>query len=185
MCVQSSSDVPLLVTLRDQGRRLLSSLVHNPESDYTSRSPATATSSTFLNAAPTSDGPLLDDDSFRIGFITPPFRDNKIPVTNHLHAHAYVLPTDLMGWWRGVAYSGIAWYAIDDLIAEIRYVVYSYLPPFASPSGMVRSPAECRNRSTLYLRAPKQCAICTPPVSLPYISPRVAMARAPSVPERS
>jgi hypothetical protein len=25
-----------------------------------------------------------------------------------------------MGWWRGVAYGPLAWYAIDDLIAEIR-----------------------------------------------------------------
>ncbi|TFY66056.1 hypothetical protein EVG20_g5041 [Dentipellis fragilis] len=30
------------------------------------------------------------------------------------------MPADLCGWWRGVAFSGIAWYAIDDLIAEIR-----------------------------------------------------------------
>lgn len=28
-----------------------------------------------------------------------------------------------MGWWRGVAYSPVAWYNIDDLIAEIRYVI--------------------------------------------------------------
>lgn len=60
-------------------------------------------------------------DSFRIGFITPPFKDNKIPVTDHLHAHAYISPADLMGWWRGVAYGPLAWYSIDDLIAEIRY----------------------------------------------------------------
>jgi len=25
-----------------------------------------------------------------------------------------------MGWWRGIAYGPLAWYAIDDLIAEIR-----------------------------------------------------------------
>lgn len=25
-----------------------------------------------------------------------------------------------MGWWRGIAYSPVAWYAVDDLIAEIR-----------------------------------------------------------------
>jgi len=25
-----------------------------------------------------------------------------------------------MGWWRGIAYSPMAWYSIDDLIAEIR-----------------------------------------------------------------
>ncbi|KAJ3513733.1 hypothetical protein NLJ89_g2784 [Agrocybe chaxingu] len=59
-------------------------------------------------------------NQFRIGFITPPFKDNKIPVTDHLHAHAYIGPADLAGWWRSVAYSPIAWYAIEDLIAEIR-----------------------------------------------------------------
>jgi len=63
---------------------------------------------------------LVDTSKFRIGFITPPFRDTKIPVTDHLHAHAYAEPADLMGWWRSVAYSPVAWYAIDDLIAEIR-----------------------------------------------------------------
>lgn len=26
----------------------------------------------------------------------------------------------MLGWWRGVAYGPLAWYAIDDLIAEIR-----------------------------------------------------------------
>lgn len=64
----------------------------------------------------------LDDDNYRIGFITPPFKDSKIPVTDHLHAHAYLLPADLMGWWRAVGFAALAWYAIDDLIAEIRYV---------------------------------------------------------------
>lgn len=66
--------------------------------------------------------PSVDHETFRIGFITPPFRDSKIPVTDHLHAHAYILPADLMGWWRSVGYGTMAWYAIDDLIAEIRYV---------------------------------------------------------------
>ena len=68
--------------------------------------------------------PILpaDTSKFRIGFVTPPFRDTKIPVADHLHAHAYVEPADLMGWWRSLAYSPVAWYAIDDLIAEIRYV---------------------------------------------------------------
>jgi len=62
--------------------------------------------------------------SFHIGFITPPFWDYKIPVTDHLHAHAYIAPADLMGWWRSVAYGPLAWYAIDDLTAEIRFVPY-------------------------------------------------------------
>jgi hypothetical protein len=79
-----------------------------------------------------SESPQQLDHLFRIGFITPPFKDNKIPVTDHLHAHAYIMPADLMGWWRGIAYGPLAWYAIDDLIAEIRSV-----PPFStlSPSS--------------------------------------------------
>lgn len=57
-----------------------------------------------------------------IGFITPPFRDNKIPITDHLHAHAYLGTPDLAGWWRRTAYSSLGWYTIEDLIAEIRCV---------------------------------------------------------------
>ncbi|TRM60119.1 hypothetical protein BD626DRAFT_135537 [Schizophyllum amplum] len=86
----SSSDLPLLVNLRNIATRLLKDLT------------------------PNSTPPI------RIGFITPPFKDTKIPVTDHLHAHAYVEPADRLGWWRGVAFSAVAWYAIDDLIAEIR-----------------------------------------------------------------
>ncbi|KAF8624762.1 hypothetical protein AX15_005656 [Amanita polypyramis BW_CC] len=105
----SSSDLPLLVNLKHNAMRLLSSLA-SPNSQ-----PATPN----VNARPST--PLHEgNDSFCIGFITPPFKDNKIPVTDHLHAHAYITPADLMGWWRGVAYGPLAWYAIDDLIAEIR-----------------------------------------------------------------
>jgi len=100
----SSSDLPLLVNIRNLATRLLSSLITPP-------SHATA---------PSSAPPQNNVTQFRIGFITPPFKDNKIPVTDHLHAHAYVVPADLMGWWRGIAYGPLAWYAIDDLIAEIR-----------------------------------------------------------------
>ena len=71
--------------------------------------------------------------NFRIGFITPPFRDAKIPITGHLHAHAYVEPADLMGWWRSVAYSPVAWYPIDDLIAEIRWVRPTILRQHPTP----------------------------------------------------
>ncbi|KAI1783067.1 hypothetical protein LXA43DRAFT_1135234 [Ganoderma leucocontextum] len=53
----------------------------------------------------------------RPGFIAPLFRDNKIPVTDHLHVHGYVLSADLMGWWHVDGYSAVAWYDIDDLIA--------------------------------------------------------------------
>ncbi|TEB39364.1 hypothetical protein FA13DRAFT_1725353 [Coprinellus micaceus] len=94
----SSTDLPLLVNVRNLAHRLL-------ESEHESTS----------HSSPSSPPP-----KFYIGFITPPFKDNKIPVTDHLHAHAYIEPADLLGWWRGVAYSSVAWYDIEDLIAEIR-----------------------------------------------------------------
>ncbi|CAK5279953.1 unnamed protein product [Mycena citricolor] len=96
----SSTDLPLLVNIRNLAIRLLTSLL-----------PPSASSPPPLNAA----NPL-----FRIGFIAPPFSDRKIPVTDHLHCHAYITPADQLGWWRGVAYGPMAWYGIDDLIAEIR-----------------------------------------------------------------
>ncbi|KAI3622133.1 histidine triad family protein [Moniliophthora roreri] len=91
----SSTDLPLLVNIRNLAQRLLSSLISN---------------STHTDP----------QNQFHIGFINPPFKDNKIPVTDHLHCHGYIGPGDLMGWWRGIAYSSLAWYSIDDLIAEIR-----------------------------------------------------------------
>ncbi|KAI0757265.1 hypothetical protein C8Q80DRAFT_1132761 [Daedaleopsis nitida] len=111
----SSSDLPLLVSLRDISHRVLQSL-QSPSSPLASP-PASSPPQQPLN-----DASRLRStrESFRIGFITPPWKDNKIPVTDHLHAHGYILPGDLMGWWRGVAYSSIAWYDLDDLIAEIR-----------------------------------------------------------------
>lgn len=66
--------------------------------------------------------PLTSNPAFHVGFITPPFRDSKIPVTDHLHVHAYIGTLDRAGWWRAVAYSSVGWYSIDDLIAEIRFV---------------------------------------------------------------
>lgn len=111
--LQSSSDLPLLVNIRNLATRLLTSLVP-------SSSPA-VTPSSLPNSTYPSSNPLPSNTAqFRIGFITPPFKDNQIPVTDHLHAHAYIVPADLMGWWRGIAYGPLAWYAIDDLIAEIR-----------------------------------------------------------------
>jgi len=107
----SSSDLPLLVNVRNLARRLLTSLAPASSPAVT---PSTATSVTPSMA------PQTAGQEFNIGFITPPFKDNKIPVTDHLHAHAYIGAGDLMGWWRGVAYSSVAWYNIDDLIAEIR-----------------------------------------------------------------
>ncbi|TFK76828.1 hypothetical protein BDN72DRAFT_829994 [Pluteus cervinus] len=107
----SSSDLPLLIHLRDTASRLLASVLHPPSSPY-SRS---------ISPSPASPSRTLDQENdFRIGFITPPFKDTKIPVTDHLHAHAFFGPGDLLGWWRGIAYSPVAWYSIDDLIAEIR-----------------------------------------------------------------
>jgi hypothetical protein len=99
--------VPLLSSIRNLATRLLASLL-----------PAATPVTPSVAALP---APLQNpNNQFRIGFITPPFKDNKIPVTDHLHAHAFIGPADLAGWWRGVAYSPLAWYAIEDLIAEIR-----------------------------------------------------------------
>lgn len=105
----SSSDLPLLVNVRNLGRRLLSA----------SSPPSSPLFSSGNSSAP-SALQQHTESQFRIGFITPPFKDNKIPITDHLHAHAYLAPADLLSWWRGVAYGPLAWYAIDDLIAEIR-----------------------------------------------------------------
>lgn len=109
----SSSDVALLVNIKNLAHRLLSSLL-----------PPSSPLSTPLSTTPTlpssSSLPLQKEPQFQIGFITPPFKDTKIPVTDHLHAHAYIEPADQLGWWRGIAFSSVAWYAIDDLIAEIR-----------------------------------------------------------------
>ncbi|KAI0735445.1 hypothetical protein C8Q76DRAFT_282958 [Earliella scabrosa] len=111
----SSSDLPLLVSLRDVSHRVLQSL-------QAPSSPSASPLSTAQPQQPLNDPSQLRStrETFRIGFITPPWKDNKIPVTDHLHAHGYILPADLLGWWRGVAYSAVAWYDIDDLIAEIR-----------------------------------------------------------------
>ncbi|KAI0374439.1 hypothetical protein BV20DRAFT_506878 [Pilatotrama ljubarskyi] len=111
----SSSDLPLLVTLRDLSHRLLTSL------QTSSSSPLASPVSTHTqNPLDATQHLRATREKFRIGFITPPFKDNKIPVTDHLHAHAYVLPADRLGWWRSVAYSSVAWYEVDDLVAEIR-----------------------------------------------------------------
>ncbi|KAJ7919095.1 hypothetical protein B0H13DRAFT_2230986 [Mycena leptocephala] len=103
----SSTDLPLLVNIRNLATWLLNSML---------------TPSSPLATTPVSTSvPLYrPNPQFRIGFITPPFWDRKIPVTDHLHAHAYIGSGDLMGWVRGLAYGPLAWYPIDDLIAEIR-----------------------------------------------------------------
>ncbi|KAJ7770785.1 hypothetical protein DFH07DRAFT_805184 [Mycena maculata] len=105
----SATDLPLLVNIRNLATRLLTSLL--PPSSPAS-APISASTSAPLQRGAT---------QFKIGFITPPFYDTKIPVKDHLHCHAYIGPPDLMGWMRGgFGYGPLAWYAIDDLIAEIR-----------------------------------------------------------------
>ncbi|KZV77573.1 hypothetical protein PENSPDRAFT_567886 [Peniophora sp. CONT] len=102
----SSSDLPLLSRLRELATRLLTSFQPS--------------SSPMLSPNPNQPTHTVRPPSFCIGFIAPPFYDSKIPVKDHLHAHAYILPADKLGWLRALAYSGLAWYDIDDLIAEIR-----------------------------------------------------------------
>ncbi|KAJ7655155.1 hypothetical protein DFH06DRAFT_1201727 [Mycena polygramma] len=102
----SSTDLPLLVNIRNLATRLLNAML-----------PPTSPAST----TPSTSAPLYRPNPlFRIGFITPPFYDSKIPVKDHLHAHAYIGPADLMGWFRALGFGPLAWYPIDDLIAEIR-----------------------------------------------------------------
>ncbi|KAL5518647.1 hypothetical protein ACEPAH_330 [Sanghuangporus vaninii] len=132
----STSDVPLLVQLRDLAHRLLTDLTshirfpssptspRNPSSPAFPSPPDTAEQSGNNNAETGTEAGagagVQIESQFRVGFITPPFKDSQIPVKDHLHAHAYVAPMDRCGWWRSIAYSPIAWYAIEDLIAEIR-----------------------------------------------------------------
>ncbi|KAG8747986.1 hypothetical protein FRC10_009738 [Ceratobasidium sp. 414] len=122
-CLQSSTDLPLLVHIQRLAHRLLSQL--NPSSSGSSFAP-----SSNLNPPPSpgpnasANLPLTANLAFHVGFITPPWRDSKIPVTDHLHAHAYVGTLDRAGWWRAMAYSSVAWYSIEDLVAEIRYVLW-------------------------------------------------------------
>lgn len=108
---QSTTDLPLLIAMQRIGQRLLNQLA-----------PPATPSSPDPSGAPTPGiAPLAPDYSlFKIGFISYPFKDSKIPVTDHLHAHCYVDQPDLAGWWRKMAYGPLAWYSIEDLIAEIR-----------------------------------------------------------------
>ncbi|EJD04300.1 uncharacterized protein FOMMEDRAFT_19565 [Fomitiporia mediterranea MF3/22] len=125
----SSSDIPLLVQLRELAHRFLSQLttIAGRSSSSPSARPSFSTppasplpSSSTLAPQPTSTTQTEINDRFRIGFISPPWKDTQLPVKDHLHAHAYVAPMDRCGWWRSIAYSPLAWYAVDDLIAEIR-----------------------------------------------------------------
>jgi len=130
------SDIPLLLNIRDIATRLLTSLLLPPQSPY--------------STSPSVPPPTVSSDrnDFRIGFITPPFKDTKIPVSDHLHAHAFIPPGDLIGWWRGIAYSPLAWYDIDDLIAEIRE---------ASSNNRIRSGNQVRPNAPIE-KVPGACA---------------------------
>lgn len=67
-----------------------------------------------------------------------------------------------MGWWRGIAYGPLAWYPIDDLIAEIRLVsirvithdkIIQYLSSFRESvsNNRVKSGYENRSRAPIDL----------------------------------
>ncbi|KAI5124440.1 hypothetical protein M0805_008324 [Coniferiporia weirii] len=127
----STSDVPLLISLRSLAHRFLSQIAGPPASpSATPVSSSSLASRRFTSPTSTSSPPLASasaplsrdpsQSQFRVGFITPPWKDGQIPVKDHLHAHAYVAPADLCSWWRSVAYGPLAWYAVEDLIAEIR-----------------------------------------------------------------
>ncbi|KZT61363.1 hypothetical protein CALCODRAFT_447664 [Calocera cornea HHB12733] len=66
--------------------------------------------------------PSSPEPEVQVGFITPPLWDPKLPVRDHLHAHAYLGSADRVGWlgMRALAHSAVGWYSVDDLIAEIR-----------------------------------------------------------------
>jgi len=110
----SSSDIPLLNHIQDIASRLFLSM--NPPHTPSSPVPVSPEEMASANKAPLAPPDL----PLHVGFITPPFKDNKIPIKDHLHAHAYLGTTDLAGWWRGSAYGYLAWYSVQDLIAEIR-----------------------------------------------------------------
>ncbi|KAF9519846.1 hypothetical protein BS47DRAFT_1000952 [Hydnum rufescens UP504] len=112
----SSNDIPLLNHIQSLAFRLLKSL--NPPAPM-SPSPFASQETLSSNQVPLQG----QEPPMHVGFITPPFRDSKIPITDHLHAHAYLGAPDLAGWWRGTAYGSLAWYSVQDLIAEIRCVL--------------------------------------------------------------
>ena len=120
--LQSSNDIPLLNHIQSLAIQLLQSLNTPNPSTPMSPSPFASQETLTSNKLPLQGAQNLP---LHVGFITPPFRDSKIPITDHLHAHAYVGTPDLAGWWRGMAYGSLAWYSVQDLIAEIRYVYFS------------------------------------------------------------
>lgn len=123
----SSSDLPLLLHMQNLAQTLLTRQLGGTLLSSTSASnvvPATPTSPIPGSPNPSQAiafSPETDPaNKFNIGFIVSPFSDPKIPVSDHVHLHAYIGAMDLAGWWRKLNYSGMGWWAIDDLIAEIR-----------------------------------------------------------------
>lgn len=122
----SSSDLPLLLHMQSLSQTLLAkqlagTLLSNSPSGAvpptpTSPNPGSPNPSQAIAFSPETD----PANKFNIGFIVSPFSDPKIPVSDHVHLHAYIGAMDLAGWWRKLNYSGMGWWAIDDLIAEIR-----------------------------------------------------------------
>ncbi|KIO18181.1 hypothetical protein M407DRAFT_246547 [Tulasnella calospora MUT 4182] len=123
----SSSDLPLLLHMQSLAQTLLTkqlsgTLLSSSSSPNAvpptpmSPNPGSPNPSQAITFSPESD----PANQFNIGFIVSPFSDPKIPVSDHVHLHAYIGNMDLAGWWRKLNYSGMGWWAIDDLIAEIR-----------------------------------------------------------------
>ncbi|KAG9011017.1 hypothetical protein FRB94_009004 [Tulasnella sp. JGI-2019a] len=112
----SSSDLSLLTHLQQLGNNLLTRHMRGDTFSSINTNPVDQGSpSAGLSYASPDQA-----EKIHVGFIVSPFSDPKIPVKDHVHCHAYVGEMDLAGWWRKVNYSGLAWYAAEDLIAEIR-----------------------------------------------------------------
>jgi hypothetical protein len=125
--------VPLLIQLQEIATRLLSYFTDPSPSAMPSPnlspqnipppSPISATGASFPATSLNPSGLPSPQAAFHIGFITPPLKDPKIPIGDHLHAHAFIGEMDKIKWYevpRKVAFN-MGWWDITDLIAEIRY----------------------------------------------------------------
>jgi hypothetical protein len=126
--------VPLLIQLQDIAVRLLSYFTDPSPSAMPSPniapqnmpppSPISATGGSFPGTSLNPSNLPSPQATFHVGFITPPLKDPKIPISDHLHAHAFIGDMDKVKWYevpRKVAFT-MGWWDIADLIAEIRYV---------------------------------------------------------------
>jgi len=114
----SSSDLPLLMHIQQVSQSLLTRQVNGTllaGGSLSTQSPSSPAAQAITFSPETDPA-----QKFNIGFIVSPFSDPKIPVSDHVHCHAYIGTLDQAGWWRKINYSGMGWWAIDDLIAEIR-----------------------------------------------------------------